>query len=218
MSAETTQSRCYAVQLQIDTFLDGDLTGAPAQGFIEHVGSCAACARELRFAQHLHERVLDMPMLDLNDAVVDELLTKVRSEPQQGDAAPARPRAEPGGFLPGLQGLRTAFVGLGGRGLALFSVGFLVLAVGVVQFSTPTSNEPQLADSQALVDTPAELESVRVALEDLNLAIDTLNRLSRKTESLVGGRFVLQPLREGVLGTVREAIYEPQQQDVRGPI
>jgi hypothetical protein len=62
------------------------------------------------------------------------------------------------------------------------------------------------------------LESVRVALEDLNLAIDTLNRLSRKTESLVGGRFVLQPLREGVLGTVREAIYEPQQQDVRGPI
>ena len=215
MSAETTQSRCYAVQLQIDTFLDGDLADSPAQGFIEHVGSCAACARELRFAQHLHDRVLDMPMLDLSDAVVDELLTKVRSEPQQGDATPARPRAEPGGFLPGM---RAAFVGLGGRGLALFSVVFLVLAVGVVQFSRPTSNKPQLADSQALVGTPTELESVRVALEDLNLAIDTLNRLSRKTESLVGERFVLQPLREGVLGTVREAIYEPQQQDVRGPI
>lgn len=215
MSAETAQSRCYAVELQIDTFLDGELTGEPAQGFIEHVGSCAACARELRFAQYLHERVLDMPMLDCSDAAVDALLAEVGNKSQQSDAAPSQPRPALGGVL---QSLRTAFLGSSGRGLALLCVGFLLLAAGVVQLSRPAGNEPQVADARAVVDTPAELESVRVALEDLNLAIDTLNRLSRQTESLVGERFVLQPLREGVLGTVREALYEPQQQEVRGPI
>ena len=215
MSDETAQSRCYAIQLQIDSFLDGDLVGVPAQSFLDHIGSCADCAKELRFAQHLHERVLDLPMLDCDDAVIDRLISTVRSQPQQsGEVARPSLKAEGSGVF---AALKAALAARNGGGLALGSALLLVVAVGVIQFAAP-NDEQQLAESRLPVDPQSELDSVRVALEDLNLAIDTLNRLSRRTESLVSERFVLQPLREGVLGTVREAIYEPQNQEVRGPI
>jgi len=74
MSQSSEQTQCYAMQLQIDTFLDGDLVGEQQLAFVGHVAECGGCAHELRYAQHLYESVLDLPKADFSDALVDNLV------------------------------------------------------------------------------------------------------------------------------------------------
>jgi hypothetical protein len=74
MSQSSEQTQCYAMQLQIDTFLDGDLVGEQQLAFVGHVAECGGCAHELRYAQHLYESVLDLPKADCSDALVENLV------------------------------------------------------------------------------------------------------------------------------------------------
>ena len=68
MNSEKTQ--CYMVQLQIDSFLDNELESTQLQAFTGHLQACPACARELRFAQALHDRLLDLPQPDCAERVL----------------------------------------------------------------------------------------------------------------------------------------------------
>jgi hypothetical protein len=74
MNRSSEQTQCYAMQLQIDTFLDGELEGERQLAVIGHVAECGGCAHELRYAQHLYESVLDLPKADCSDALVDNLM------------------------------------------------------------------------------------------------------------------------------------------------
>ena len=74
MSQSSEQTQCYAMQLQIDTFLDGELEGEQQLAFVGHVAECGDCAHELRYAQHLYESVLDLPKADCSDALVENLV------------------------------------------------------------------------------------------------------------------------------------------------
>ena len=100
MSRSSEQTQCYAMQLQIDTFLDGDLVGEQQLAFVGHVAECRGCAHELRYAQHLYESVLDLPKADCSDALVDNLV-----------AISSQKRVQQHGGMRGMRGMKS----IGGR-------------------------------------------------------------------------------------------------------
>ena len=63
----TSESQCYFVQLQIDSYLDGDLALTQQQEFMSHMKQCEACAREFRFAQTMLDTVMDFQLLDCDE-------------------------------------------------------------------------------------------------------------------------------------------------------
>jgi hypothetical protein len=79
---------------------------------------------------------------------------------------------------------------------------------------------PQIAEAVVERATPAttfDAADVRVALEELNTAIDYLNRVSRQTEEMIGERFVVLPLQQSISGSLRRASFE-RDADAQGPI
>ncbi len=103
MSQSSEQTQCYAMQLQIDTFLDGELEGEQQLAFVGHVAECGDCAHELRYAQHLYESVLDLPKADFSDALVDNLV-----------AISSQKRVQQHGGHEGMRGMR-GMKSIGGR-------------------------------------------------------------------------------------------------------
>lgn len=77
------ETQCYFVQLQIDNYLDGDLTATQQESFISHVQQCSECASEFRYAKTIQDGLVDMPLIDCADSVVESLLTTVQSQPQE---------------------------------------------------------------------------------------------------------------------------------------
>jgi len=71
--AKNSNSQCYFVQLQIDSFLDGDLGPQQRDEFQTHVHQCSACAQEFKYAQTLHDFILDMPQVDCDDRVLEPI-------------------------------------------------------------------------------------------------------------------------------------------------
>ena len=93
--ATSNESQCYPIRLQIDGFLDDELKPLQREAFISHIQGCAACSRELQFAQTLHDRLLDMPQPDCDERVlkpVYRLCENISENPSAEDAAPLRLR------------------------------------------------------------------------------------------------------------------------------
>jgi hypothetical protein len=84
-----SESQCYFVQLQIDSFLDGDLGTAQQEVFILHVHNCEPCAREFHYAQTVQDAVLDLPLLDCDEQVLEPIhrLTNSAAAMVNDDAA-----------------------------------------------------------------------------------------------------------------------------------
>ena len=184
------ESQCYLVQLQFDACIDGDLTETQQQVFLSHLGTCTECAREFRYAQAVQDGLLDLPLLDCSEAAIEQA---------QHTALHASPAPETAGR--GLDKLLTWLLAapLAVR-YAMPVVGIAVIGLLVLsrlqpgEVGAPLALDPPAAPVALPVQyTPAEIAQ---ALEELNLAIDYLNRVSQRTETMVGDRFLLQPLRE----------------------
>lgn len=190
----SNESQCYFVQLQIDTFLDGDLSDQQQDVFMAHVHDCGACAAELQFARQLHDAVLDLPALECPESVLEPVYRLGQGE------APVRPAwsglADWFGQIP--LTLRYAIPA------AAAVVLTLLLAP---QFARDNSQPVQLAE-QADTENYTQ-EDVVAALADLNTAINYLNEVSQRTETMIGGRFVIMPLRES-LNASFESVQETQ--------
>jgi hypothetical protein len=176
----SNHSQCYFVQLQVDSFLDGELPDAQQQVFLGHVQACASCAAELHFARSLHDAVLDLPLLDCPDMVLEPAY-KIAS------AAPAESwwttlwtwlHAAPLSFR-----------------IAAPAFAVLLLAVALNAGFYVDGPAPQIAVEETEQYSP---EEVQQALNDLNLAIDYLNEVSQRTEVMIGERFLLNPLKESI--------------------
>ena len=79
--------------------------------------------------------------------------------------------------------------------------------------SEPT--QPQLANQpqNSVVTTPVDFEEygpedIARALLELNTAIDYLNRVSQRTESMIGGRFLVSPLRDRINSSLERAVLD----------
>jgi len=219
MSQSSEQTQCYAMQLQIDTFLDGELEGEQQLAFVGHVAECVDCAHELRYAQHLYESVLDLPKADFSDALVDNL---VAISSQKGVHQLRQPSRV--GFFAQLDQFFRDRLPLT-IGFAALST--LVIAV-VIVMAPRVDNAPQplvaevtpdlSAENAAMIPAAFDAAEVRMALEELNTAIDYLNRVSRQTETMIGERFVVLPLQQSVNSSLRRASFSGNEDRQAGPI
>lgn len=177
----TNNSQCYFVQLQVDSFLDGELPEAAQQVFLGHVQSCQSCAQELQFARSLHDAILDLPLKDCPDSVFEPVHRM--SQPSLVEAA------------------WWSTVGSWLQSAPLsFRVGAPVFATVLVAIALNLSDgagtvQPQVASEQVEQYSPEEIQQ---ALRDLNLAIEYLNDVSQRTEVMIGEKFLLNPLQESI--------------------
>jgi hypothetical protein len=242
MSQSSEQTQCYTMQLQIDTFLDGDLVGEQQLAFVGHVAECGGCAHELRYAQHLYESVLDLPKADCSDALVENLVEissqkRVQQrEGREGHEGHEKHRGKTGALAETSR--QPSRVGFFAQLDQFFSdrlpltIGFaalstLVIAV-VIVMAPRVDNAPQplvaevtpdlSAENAAMIPAAFDAAEVRMALEELNTAIDYLNRVSRQTETMIGERFVVLPLQQSVNSSLRRASFSGNEDRQAGPI
>ena len=236
MSRSSEQTQCYAMQLQIDTFLDGELEGEQQLAFVRHVAECGGCAHELRYAQHLYESVLDLPKADCSDALVDNLVAISSQKRVQQHGGHEEHRGKTGALAEtSRQPSRVGFFAQLDQffrdrlpltiGFAAFST--LVIAV-VIVMAPRVDNAPQplvaevtpdlSAENAAMIPAAFDAAEVRMALEELNTAIGYLNRVSRQTETMIGERFVVLPLQQSVNSSLRRASFSGNEDRQAGPI
>jgi hypothetical protein len=195
------ESQCYFVQLQIDSFLDADLTSQQQDVFMAHIHDCSACAAELQFARQLHDSVLDLPLLECPETVLEPVHRLGNSQ---------QPANRWSALWTALEQL--PMVVRYGLPAAAAVVLTLLLAP---QFSEGPAGSAELA-SQPPQESYSQ-EDVVMALRDLNTAINYLNEVSERTETMVGNRFVITPLRES-LNASFERIQEEDEALNNGPI
>lgn len=213
---DSGDSQCYFVQLQIDSFLDGELNAEQQKSFAAHMHSCSACAAELQFAQTLHDTVMDLPMLDCSDKAlepIDRLGLGSAESGESGRSAPAQ-AGWPGSLSGWLAGLPA---GLRYGAPAAAAVVLTLLLI-------PALNNESEAPAVAAVtsgdegNTEYSQDDVLAALNDLNTAISYLNEVSQRTETMIGGRFVLVPLQESLNASFERVREQDDEALNNGPI
>lgn len=217
MPTNTNESQCYLMQLQIDSFLDGELTPGQQETFMSHVHGCSECAQEYRFARTMQDALIDMPLLDCHDAVLEPAHEIARGSLPTSEEAKDSPLK---GFFDWLVSAPLAVrVAAPAFAVALLAVALLPL--------TPTSEptQPQLASQpqNSVVTTPVDFEEygpedIARALLELNTAIDYLNKVSQRTESMIGGRFLVSPLRDRINASFERAVLDPEDPLENDPI
>ncbi|MBL6753182.1 MAG: zf-HC2 domain-containing protein [Pseudomonadales bacterium] len=230
MNKSSEQTQCYAMQLQIDTFLDGELEGDQQAAFVGHVAECSGCAHELRYAQNLYESVLDLPEFDCSDVLIDNLLaistqraTQRVEDSEDASAETTRLPLRAGLFAQLDQFFRERLP----LTIGFAAVSTLVIAVAIVM-APRGDNLPQsvvadvssnsIAEMSPVTPVAFDAEQVRMALEELNTAIDYLNRASQQTETMIGERFVVLPLQQSVNNSLRRASFSGNEERQAGPI
>lgn len=187
-------SQCYFVQLQIDSYLDGDLGDSQQAAFMTHIHDCQDCASELSFARRVHDTLLDLPMLDCPATALEPV-----------DRLGGNEHSTAGwwaGLADWLQALPTSVR------YAIPAAAAVVLTVLLMPEGDQSLSGDNLVAAQNETEEYTQ-EDVVAALRDLNTAINYLNEVSQRTETMVGGRFVLMPLQESL-----NASFDRVQEDV----
>lgn len=181
------ESKCYFVQLQFDSYLDGELSEAQGDEFHAHVHKCQVCAQELRYAQALHYLVLDMPQVDCDDGVLEPIY-RLGGGGQGVQAGQTT-------FWQGLYDWLTAMPPVVRYAVPVVLLAVLILPVAI-RLSGPLPEAPVIADSTATAEySPAEIQQ---ALMDLNMAMQYLQRAGLRTEVMIGDRFIVAPIQESL--------------------
>ena len=215
----TTESQCYFVQLQIDSYLDGDLASAQQQEFMSHLKQCEACTREFRFAQTLLDTVMDLQQLDCDEQVMEPIYRLANGGHQTTQGV--------------VGGSWAAMVRWFNTGPLFLRYSLPIAAVAVlatvlllsIALLTPDEDTPASAQ-QASVAPAAELAQlqqydpaeIRQAVEDLNLAIEYLNQIGRRTDALISDRFLLRPLQDTLNASFERAAFRNQERTLNDPI
>jgi len=203
-------SQCYFVQLQIDSYLDGDLGAQQREDFQTHVHQCPACAQEFKYAQTLHDFILDLPQVDCDDQVL-EPIHRLGGGARQ--ISPQHPTI--------WQGLKDWANSI--PAFPRYAVPALILVVFITpvidRLSAPQPAAPMLAE-QASVSATLEPEftpeEVRQALMDLNVAMKYLNGMGLRTEVMIGDRFLISPIQDSInasLDVMNDRIDNPLDND-----
>ena len=208
------ESQCYFVQLQMDSYLDGDLTATQQETFISHVQQCGECASEFRYAKTIQDGLVDLPLVDCPDSILDTVMTKAQAQQQVArEGSTASGLAEFWHWL--LNAPMLVRYGVPALAIAALAVGFLPVAT----VEQEPASTPMLANTSATLSaTPVQYspEEIAQALQDLNLAIQTMNRVSERTEAMIGGRFLMAPLQENLNASferIREREEDPLNND-----
>ena len=216
----SSESQCYFVQLQIDSYLDGDLASAQQQEFMSHLKQCEACTREFRFAQSMLDTVMDFQQIDCDEQVMEPIYRLANGGQESGQSTQA---------VAGISW--AAIIRLLGTGPLFFRYSLPIAAVAVlamvlsIALLTPAEDTPAIAQ-QASVAPAAELAQlqqydpaeIRQAVEDLNLAIEYLNQIGRRTDALISDRFLIRPLQDTLNASFERAASRNQERTLNDPI
>lgn len=203
------ESKCYFIQLQIDGYLDGDLSEAQQGVFMSHVQDCSACANEFRYAQTVQDAVMELPQIECEDLVLEPIHNLTAGGRQAQDDVHR-------------DSLVTQIIGLLNSVPLYFRYGLsaalvAVVAVGV-SFSVLTPiEEPEtfVASESAPQYSP---EDIAQAMRELNVAMDYVNQLSKRTEVMIGDRFLVTPLQESINASFQRARTRENDPLQNGPI
>lgn len=189
------ESQCYFVQLQFDSYIDGDLNDAQIESFLQHINGCEECAQEFRYAQTVQDGLLDLPLLDCAESTLGQVQLAARSSQAAVKVTGSwvHDLFEWISATPPL--VRYAF-----PALAVALVGLITLP----SWQPSSSSAPQLVAEQndsfssPLATIPVNYSPAEIAqaMQELNLAIEYLNQVTQRTEALVGNRFLITPLRD----------------------
>lgn len=205
---EKNDSQCYFVQLQIDSYLDGEMNEPQREVFASHVHQCLACAAELRLAQSIHDAVLDLPALDCPDELLEPVYRLTRQDKQQQTGESAWQ-----GLLNWL-GAAPAMIRYAVPAAALTAL-VLSLAPALTLNEQP---QPAVAVQTATGEPEYTPEEVVAALRDLNTAINYMNEVSERTEVMIGDRFIVSPLQETLNASFEHLLDDDAENVSNGPI
>lgn len=191
-----TESQCYFIQLQIDGYLDGDLNEAQQGAFVSHVQDCAACSSEFRFAQSLHDAVMELPQIECNDTVLEPMH---RLSHEEKHASEPEPAVSFGAQLASLLQATPLYFRFGVSAAAIAAIALTVS----LRVTSPVESPEQLVANEASEQYTSE--DIAVALQELNVAIDYLNELSQRTEVMIGDRFLVSPLQDSINASFQRA-------------
>jgi anti-sigma factor RsiW len=194
---ETNESQCYFVQLQIDSFLDGELAAAQRDAFLAHVQQCQQCGNEYRYAQTVQDEVLGLPLLDCAELALEPIHRL--AEGSQVD--PGSPASAWWGRLGDLVHGTPLLLRYAVPALALAVLALLLLPV----VSSPQQETTLMAGQSARTEPAYKPEDVVQALEELNVAIEYLNQLTERTEVMIGERFLIAPLQDSLNASFERA-------------
>jgi hypothetical protein len=191
-----SESKCYFMQLQIDGYLDGDLSEAQEGVFMSHVQDCLACSSEFRYAQTLQDAVMELPQIECEDFVLEPIhsLTAGGSQAKEGVHRDS---------------LVTQIAGLLNFVPLYFRYGFSAALVAVVAVAISLNVVIPIEEPETLVasDSVEEFspQDIALALQQLNVAIDYLNQVSQRTEVMIGDRFLVTPLQDSINASFQRA-------------
>ncbi len=197
---DSSESQCYFVQLQIDSYLDGELNDAQREELMSHVQGCPACSREFQFAQTIQDTVMDLPMVDCDESVMEPIHRLGRQQASAGGGFSFRDW-----FAVQPVFLRYAMPSL-----------LIAALVTVVYTNLPDPDPATVPQVVAQQEPDFDPEEVMQAIQDLNIAIDYLSEVSERTEAMVGSRFLMQPLQDSLNASfenIRRANTDPLQDD-----
>lgn len=197
-----SESQCYFVQLQIDGYIDGDLSQPQQEVFMAHVQSCQTCAQEFHYAQMVQDTILELPQLDCSEQVLEP----IHRFSKAGDNLEDRMRTD------NRQSLWSQIKGLFIAAPAFARYGLpMALSVAVAVFISSSVLNPvaiNSVDSNQLALEPAEVyspEEIFQALQDLNIAMDYLSQMSERTEAMISDRFLVTPLQDSINASFEKA-------------
>lgn len=197
-----SESQCYFVQLQIDGYIDGDLSQAQQEVFMSHVQSCQACAQEFHYAQLVQDTILELPQLDCSEQVLEPIYRLSRADGKPEGRRHTDSRQSLWSQVKDLFVSAPVFARYG-LPMALSVVLAITISLSVL---SPVETVP-LDNRQAALE-PVEVyspEEVFQALQDLNTAIDYLNQMGKRTEAMIGDRFLVTPLQDSINASFEKA-------------
>ena len=215
MPTKSDESKLYLMQLQIDEFLDGELSPSQQDNFMDLVHESSECAEELRFARTMQDALMDLPMVDCPDSVLEPAYEIAARDTARGTLPGNDQRSEGGawqGLLDWIMAAPLAMrLAVPAFAVAVFAVALLPLMPGTEQ--APPQLAAQPVNSPATTQVGYEEyspEEIAQALLELNTAIEYLNEVSQRTESMVGGRFLVTPLRDRINASFERAVLDQE--------
>lgn len=207
-------SQCELFQLHIDSLLDGDLEPSREGELRAHLARCGACRAELAYAEALHRAVVELPLLDCSDQAL-EPVSRLFAESR------VNPKPDPGSFWSALGGLAWSASAPVRFGIPVAAV--VLLLVGLGLFPGTREPVPELAELSARepsVQAQAAYSEaeVRQAMQDLDLAIDYLARISALTGAMIEDRFLLRQVEESINASFRNERPAAARRGSSGPI
>lgn len=188
-----SESKCYFVQLQIDSYIDGELSEAQQDVFMSHVHGCEECGRELHYAQIVQDAVLDLPAIDCDE----EVLEPIHRLANRGHENGSRANTSSSVFDQFLNWIGSTPLAIR-YAIPVAAVAVLALALWPSLFDSQQATPIVAEQSVETQSTDYSPEDIQQALMDLNLAIDYLNEVSQRTEVMIGDRFLVTPLQDSL--------------------